>query len=311
MTTEPIIQAISLLFGAVMIAISGGMLVNIAEKMMKQYKLSELSVGFLLLSVSTSSPELSVAIISALENKASISIGDILGSNVTNITLIAGLMLIMAGEAIINEQNIIELADVLFFATMVPLSLLIGGWITRITGIFLLIVYLLFVRSILGKKRVYPEYEEEYSSVSVSPFEYITLLLCIGGLVIGAKVVVDSVSRLSELLNIHRSILAAKIVALSTSLPELVVEFTAVKKGKIWMALGDAIGSNLVNTTLILGMLLTLDPSIDLAAFSVLVFPVLVSSFVFLYLVSKRRMDRNSGLILLGIYVLFQALVTI
>ena len=112
---EPLIRAASLLFGGIMIAVSGSMLVNIAEKIMKQFKLSELSVGFLLLSVSTSSPELSVAIISALENKASISIGDILGSNVTNITLIVGLALIVAGEVILNEQNIIELADVLFF----------------------------------------------------------------------------------------------------------------------------------------------------------------------------------------------------
>ncbi|MGC8934201.1 MAG: sodium:calcium antiporter [Thermoproteota archaeon] len=309
---ESLVQAASLLFGGVMIAVSGSMLVNIAEKIMKQFKFSELSVGFLLLSVSTSSPELSVAIISALENKANISIGDILGSNITNITLIAGLALIVAGEVILNEQNIIELADVLFFATMIPLSLLIGGWITRLTGIFLLVVYLLYIRIVLSKKRIYPESEEnEYTSPQVSPFEYIVLLLCIGGLIIGAKIVVDSVSRLSELLNIHRSILAAKVVALSTSLPELIVEFTAAKKGRVWMALGDAIGSNLVNTTLILGALLTLDPRVDLAAFSVLITPVLISSFVFLYLLSKRQMDKNSGLILLGLYVLFQALVTI
>ncbi|MGC9086500.1 MAG: sodium:calcium antiporter [Thermoproteota archaeon] len=227
-------------------------------------------------------------------------------------TLIAGLALIVAGEVILNEQNIIELADVLFFATMIPLSLLIGGWITRLTGIFLLVVYLLYIRIVLSKKRIYPESEEsEYTSPQVSPFEYIVLLLCIGGLIIGAKIVVDSVSRLSELLNIHRSILAAKVVALSTSLPELIVEFTAAKKGRVWMALGDAIGSNLVNTTLILGALLTLDPRVDLAAFSVLITPVLISSFVFLYLLSKRQMDKNSGLILLGLYVLFQALVTI
>ncbi|NHV06323.1 MAG: sodium:calcium antiporter [Thaumarchaeota archaeon] len=309
---EPLIRAASLLFGGIMIAVSGSMLVNIAEKIMKQFKLSELSVGFLLLSVSTSSPELSVAIISALENKASISIGDILGSNVTNITLIVGLALIVAGEVILNEQNIIELADVLFFATMIPFSIFIGGWVTRFTGIFLLIVYLLYIRIVLSKKRIYPESEEnEYTSPQASPFEYIVLLLCIGGLIIGAKIVVDSVSRLSELLNIHRSILAAKVVALSTSLPELVVELTAAKKGRVWMALGDAIGSNLVNTTLILGMLLTLDPYIDLAAFSVLITPVLISSFVFLYLLSKRQISKNSGLILLGLYVLFQALVTI
>lgn len=309
---ESLIRALSLIFGGVMIAVSGSMLVNIAEKIMKWFKLSELSVGFLLLSISTSSPELSVAIISALENKANISIGDILGSNVTNITLIAGLALVVAEEVIMNEQNIIELADVLFFATMIPLSLFIGGWITRLTGIFLLIVYLLYIRIVLSKKRIYSESEEnEYISSPVSPFEYVVLLLCIGGLIVGAKIVVDSVSRLSELLNIHRSILAAKVVALSTSLPELVVEFTAARKGRVWMALGDAIGSNLVNTTLILGMLLTLDPRIDLAAFSVLITPVLISSFVFLYLLSRRRMNKNSGLVLLGIYVLFQALVTI
>ncbi|MBO3802226.1 MAG: sodium:calcium antiporter [Thermoproteota archaeon] len=309
---ELLIWVAELLFGGILIATSGSMLVNIAEKIMKQFKLSELSVGFLLLSVSTSSPELSVAIISALENKVSISVGDILGSNVTNITLIAGVALVIAGEVIMNEQNIIELADVLFLATMIPLSLLVGGWITRLTGIFLLVVYLFYIRIVLSKKKIYYESEEnEYTSSLISPFEYIVLLLCIGGLIIGAKMVIDSVSMLSELLNIHRSILAAKVVALSTSLPELVVETTAAKKGRVWMALGDAIGSNLVNTTLILGLLLTLDPSMDLVAFSVLIIPVLVSSLVFLYLLSKRRIDRNGGLILLGIYVLFQALVTV
>lgn len=309
---EPLIQTAALVFGGVMIATSGSMLVNIAEKIMKQFKLSELSVGFLLLSVSTSSPELSVAIISALENRANISIGDILGSNITNITLIAGLALVIAGEVIMNEQNIIDLADVLFFATMIPLSLLIGGWITRLTGIFLLIIYLFYVRIVLNKKRIYSESEEnEYTLSQVSSLEYIVLLLCIGGLIVGAKIVVDSVSRLSELLNIHRSIIAAKVVALSTSLPELIVETTAARRGRVWMALGDAIGSNLVNTTLILGALLTLDPRVDLAAFSVLIIPVLISSFVFLYLLSRRRIDKNGGLILIGIYILFQALVTI
>jgi len=189
MLDEVIIRILTLVLGISLIASSSTFLVDIAEKIMKKYKISELSIGFILLSVATSSPELSVAMISALQGVPGVSIGDILGSNVANITIILGLPFLLAGsEVVINEENLVELADVLFFATMIPLSLYIGGWFTRLTGIFLIIIYLAYNKVILSRKRFYPELEElENFSSKVSPFDYITIVLCIGGLILGVQ----------------------------------------------------------------------------------------------------------------------------
>jgi len=136
-----------------------------------------------------------------------------------------------------------------------------------------------------------------------------TTLLGAAGVFLGARFAVGSATAVAQILQVPFVTVGAKIVAIGTSLPELVVDSTAVRKGHYEMALGDLIGSNLVNITLIFGSLLIASRlAVNLAAFSMEVTFVLIAGMTLWYFLSKGRFTQHEGIILVLIYVLFQAI---
>jgi len=296
-----------LILALAIVGVSGGKLVEIAEEVMAATGLGEVSAGFVILSVSTSLPELSVAVFSILEGDAGISVGDILGSNVTNIALVGGICALLGMRT--SSKDLTEIADLLFFSSLVPLLLFVSGEFSRLTGLALLGLFVYFVHRSL-KVRIPASEDQVSGSKRVVNWGRLVakLLLTAASLAVGARLTVWSVSNLSEVLGVATMVIGAKVVSLGTSLPELMVDVTAVRRGRTRLALGDVLGSNLTNISLILGLVLVSAPhqANPLILAAILPYMIATSLMVF-YFLAKGGIDQNGAIVLILTYALFQA----
>ncbi|HDQ06821.1 MAG TPA: sodium:calcium antiporter [Candidatus Bathyarchaeota archaeon] len=279
--------------------------------------LGKTAVGFVLIAFSTSLPELFVVLFSVLEPaNVGVSIGNILGSNITNICLTLGVCFFLIAlkhpelEWFITRMAKKEMGDLyfgLFIASIIPISLLYVGSASFLIGIALLGV---FFYNIYQLSKVRNVKEEGAPSEKQSIRKYIVLAI-VGafGVVVTSYFIVESASYLALSVGIPKVIIGATIVALGTSLPELVTGVDSVRKGHADLALGNIIGSCFMNMTLILGVALIVTPfRVNMEAFSDLIVFSLITNLVLWYFISSEKIGKREGIVLLFIYALFLAI---
>ncbi len=278
-------------------------------------KLGELTIGFLLLSVATTLPEFAVSMSAILSEDVGISIGNLLGSNITNICLLIGLMGLMHPIRI-AEKTLMRLSEILSLSGFILIMLLVLNPLSRLIGLVLLFLFVMFSLYSV-KKKITLEIKLENTLNFLSTFNFPlkfhkSLFFLIIGLilVIGSSwFVVNSASNIASILGIAESIIGATIIALGTSLPELSTVVTASREGHTKLGLGNAIGACLTNLTLVLGFILVLTPfRIDMEVFATLVIFVLISNtllWLFIGSLGRKKLERKEGAILLIVYILF------
>ncbi|MGC8812459.1 MAG: sodium:calcium antiporter [Candidatus Aenigmatarchaeota archaeon] len=287
-----------------LLALASQLVIKNAAKLAKITGLGEVVIGFILLSVSTSMPEISVAVFSVLTKNVGITVGDLLGANVTNICLIIALGLMVSKKPVkIKREEITTLSLLLFFASLIPLTLLFISELGFLVGILLLAFFFCFCLFSVKRKISFKETVEKKNNIG-KPL--IWLLFGIFFLVYSAMFVVDSASTISKITGISQSVIGASIVALSTTLPELSVCLTAFKEGHPHLSLGDTIGSCVTNITLILGLVLILSEfRVSIAAFSTIVLFASSSALVLWYFMKKGTLTKKEGFILIFIYLVY------
>jgi cation:H+ antiporter len=265
-----------------------------------------MSAGFILLSVATSLPELFVSAIASIMNQGGLSVGNALGSNVANLTIIIGLAILLSRtKFVIKSGSQKELAQFLFLSSLIPLFILQRGTMEPILGIVLLTLFVYFGINISKKTG-------RISSLGFMRREEVNMiiikfLISIGLLLLLSKLVVDSGIEIAQFINLPPSIIGATLIAIGTSLPELATTIQALKKHLFEMALGNILGSCITNLTLVLGIasLLSFSQVSTLAAGSILFF-VLFSSLTIWYLINTRKyLGRKIALFIIFIYILF------
>lgn len=286
-------------------------------------QLGKTAVGFSLLAFSTSLPELSVAFISAFTGEPAVSVGNVLGSNIVNISLIVGLAALILSRRHPHKVNIIpsfareELGSLhfgLFVSSVIPLSLLYIMQATWLVGLVLILIFLIYTYQ-LSKIRIPPENGASVSEDEKNKLRRYLVFTVLGvvGVVLSAYFLVESAVSVAEVVGVPRSLIGATVIAFGTSLPELTLDLRAFLKGHSSLALGDIIGSSFVNITLILGLTLFLPVllgtplSISLLVFQNLVIFSLVTNLFFWYFLSQGKLTWKEGAIFLFIYVLFLA----
>ncbi len=297
-------EILTFLSSVAMLALASQLVIKNAAKLAKITGLGEVVIGFILLSVSTSMPEISVAIFSVLTKNVGITIGDLLGANVTNICLIIALGLILSRKALkIKKEEITNLSLLLFFASLIPLTLLFLGELEFLVGVFLLLFFFTFCLFSIKRKISFKEEKEKKNNIT-KPL--IWLFFGIFFLVYSSMFVVNSASIISEITGISQSVIGASIVALSTTLPELSVCLTAFKESHPHISLGDTIGSCVTNITLILGLVLILSEfKVSIATFSTIVLFASSSALLLWYFMRKRILTRKEGFILIFVYLIY------
>lgn len=303
-----------LAFSLLILAIASQFTIKSIEQLIELSHLSEVSVGFVIMSVMTSLPEIFVAASSVLHGKPGFSVGDILGSNVFNIGFIVGLLAVMGYFKKCSSELLTELVDILFLSSIIPLILVVFGKASFYVGLALLSVFIFSVRE-MTKKRKKPILLDEGKVSSGKVSAKLVLLKVIVGIAIViamAELIITSASKISEILGVAPILIGAKIIAIGTSMPELSLDFTAVRRGRIHLALGDLIGSNLTNITLVLGIVLLASPFevVDLSIFAQIVPFVLITTLILWRYLTKGGVSQLGGLALLFTYVIFQAIIT-
>ena len=273
-------------------------------------RISPLVIGLILVSVGTDLPEIVNSITSSAMGHGDINVGDSLGSTFAQITLVLGLLPFLAGRIRVNKREVLVIGTSLILSLMLAVSIAEKGYFTRVNALFLMaswIVFILFARSIMPRK------EREKAAIAASADEpqpsclrhWIAAILGFVGVAIGSYVVVQSVILLSASLKISEYIISFFLLAIGTSLPELVVSITALRKKHYQLSIGNIIGSCLFDATFSIGIGLFVFPqaiSGELATTTGL-YAIFGSSIAILMLALRRKIDKKAGAILIVIYL--------
>ena len=312
-----LIIPISIFAGSlVLLATSSHFTVRSLEKLMALTGLSEISAGFVILAVMTSTPEITVAIFSVLEGTPGITVGDVLGSNVFNLGAVIGMLGMLGYLKTCCTTLWMELTDVLFVTSLIPLLLVISHFhifevSSPIVGAILLATFIINIYY-MSKKGT----PKNQASVSRTVEKQGTariiakLLISFAGVVVAARLVVSYGIDIASLLGIPPILIGAKLISIGTSLPELTVDFTAVRRGRVHLAIGDIIGSNLTNLTLVLGLVLLTSPfAVDMTIFTEMLPFLLITTIIFWRFLTRGGVSPVGGMVLMMVYILFQAVI--
>lgn len=298
----PLILAISL----VGLGLASKFAIDFSGDLSEKFGLSDFAIGFLIFSIATSLPEIIVSITSVLYGEGSIAVGNVFGSNIANLSIILGLTVLLGGTIYMKKENI-NLMRFLFITSLVPIILFQTEKLSIYFGLLLigLFIYFIYLNTIgLEKKE---KKKVKLKKKKGIPKSVIFLSISILALAVSSHFVITSSIDIMGKFLIPGSLIGATIIALATSLPELVVDIEGLHFKRYGLVLGNIIGSCIVNITLVLGIVAVMSkPVINLAAFSGLFPFLLVTAMVVWYFLSVgRNITRNEGLILIAIYVLF------
>jgi cation:H+ antiporter len=282
--------------------------------------LSEASAGFVILAVMTSTPEIVVAVFSVLQGTSAISIGDILGSNVFNVGAVLGILGMLGYLRTCCTDLLVELTDMLFITSLIPLLLVIFNYPTMRSFIYLptplvgiILLGTFSINTYLMAKKRTPKVSATNSALVDKESRKVLaakLILSVAGVIIAARLVVTSGLKIAEIIGVPPILIGAKIVAIGTSLPELSVDLAAVRRGRVQLAIGDILGSNLTNLTLVLGLVLLTSPfAVDMTIFIEILPFLLITTIFFWRFLTKGGVSQVGGIILIMTYILFQAVI--
>jgi cation:H+ antiporter len=275
----------------------------------KALGLSEMAAGFIILSIITSLPELSVSTVASLSGEGGLSVGNVLGSNIANLTIILGLAILIARKTItLKGQSNKELVQFLFISSVIPLFIVQRGSLGPVLGIVLLILFAYFAITVSRKTETTTTNETPIPNKKENlPLTGIKFLAGIALIIILSKFAVDSSVDIANFVGLPTSIIGATIIGLGTSLPELATTIQALKQGLVSMALGNLLGSCITNITLILGVSSLLSVSeVNIVAVQSIMFYVLLSSLSVWYMIgAAERLTKKSAIFLCMIYVVF------
>lgn len=284
-------------------------LINYVLVLSRALGLSEMAAGFILLSITTSLPELSVSIVASLAGEGGLSVGNVLGSNIANLTIILGLAILFSRKEIkIAGQSQKELVQFLFITSVIPLFIVQRGSLGSVLGIVLLIMFVYFGVTISRKTENAPAEEMPKQSKNEKlALVVVKFLVGIGLIIVLSNFAVESSTDVADFIGLPTAIIGATIIGLGTSLPELATTIQALKQGLFNMALGSLLGSCITNITLILGVSSLLSVSeVNIVAVQSIMFYVLISSLSVWYMIgSNERLTKKSAIFLCLIYIVF------
>lgn len=239
-----LIAIVSLLLGLFVLLKAGDLFVDGAVSLAKSLKMSSVVVGAIVLGFGTSAPELVVSTIAASQGNPSLGVGNIVGSNVANLSLVLGVAALVTpialSSSVIRRQAPLSIAAVFIFALTVA-----DGELTRLDGVILLIL-LLIAMLILIKTPAEAEQPNSVADQSLAR-SLIFSLLGLGGVLAGAQLAVSGATTLADKWGLSGGFVGFSIVALGTSLPELVTAVAAARKKEAGLIVGNLFGSNLFN----------------------------------------------------------------
>lgn len=295
-------------------------LVDEIREIAKITKIGKFGLTAFLLAFATSLPELVVGIVSAIEGRPILSLGNVLGSNIADISLVMGGVAVVGGSIKVLGEFLRRDLFSTFLAGSLPLLLLVDGSLSRVDALVLLVVYVWFTYTVLAEKtEEMVGFRETEGSLMHKVFwrlkqrkmkrHYVWLVFWVAVLVFSADMLVRVSSLFAGAIGIPVILIGIFFVAMGTSLPEFAFELKATRLGETAMVFGDLLGSVVANSTLVLGITalihpIQLDGGFKPYLLATVAFVVMFGLF-WLFVSTKRILERWEGVILLIVYILF------
>ena len=285
----------------------------------KKFHIPEIIVGLTIVSIGTSMPELMVSVTSAVDNLPDLALGNVVGSNLCNMLLILGLSAVIRPIEFKKETKLVEIPMTL----IIIFTLFILGnngdvdkFITRPEGFILVILFICFLAYTIIMAKFGNDFDEveekkESDSKPMSVLKSIVFILAgIVALKFGGDFVVDNAVAIAKVIGISEKVISLTIIAIGTSLPELLTSVTAAVKGDSDIAIGNVVGSNIFNILLILGLSAAISPVHYAVSYNIDMMVMFVATallMIFPYIGKKNTMTRTNGIIYLLGYGAYMA----
>ena len=312
-----ILNIFLLIVGFVILIKSADIFVDSASDIAAHFHLSKMIIGLTIVAFGTSAPEFAVSVKSILNGSGDIVLGNVIGSNILNILLILGISSIFHSLSVKDNTVKKEIPITLLISTLVVVLLsdkffdknMINA-LTRGDGIAILLFFLIFIYYLVNQMRNNPSNEEQEIKHKL-PLASILTVLGIVGIVLGSNFVVDSASYLAAAFGVSEKMIALTIVALGTSLPELVTSVIATKKGSYDIAIGNVVGSNIFNLGVVLGVPISLFGGFSNYTINVIDLFVLLlaTTLLLIFGYTQRKITKREGIIFILIFLVYYSYV--
>ncbi|SHH94637.1 cation:H+ antiporter [Clostridium collagenovorans DSM 3089] len=309
---------ILLIVGFVLLIKGADFFVDGAAAIAKKMGIPAMVVGLTIVSLGTSAPELAISTISSIQGNNGIAIGNVLGSNIFNTLVVLGVSSILA-PLIIKKAPVVKDFAVNLIITLILFVMAFDGLlgagediISRGDGIILLILCISYMAYIVISARNNPEVcvDEEAANIKVLP-KVIISIVGVAGIVFGGQIVVDSAKEIALSLGMSEKLVGLTIVAIGTSLPELVTSVVAVLKKENDIALGNVLGSNTFNILLILGVSsginpIAVSPSLAMDFIFLIGITLLMIGIIFFNRKSQEKvLSKKEGILFVALYIAY------
>ena len=312
-----LLHIILLIIGFVVLMKGADFFVDGASGIAENLKVSKMLIGLTIVAFGTSAPEFAVSIKSLISGSGDIVLGNVIGSNILNILLILGVSALFHSLKVKNNTVKKELPITLMitcaFAVLLSDSLFdknVQNVFTRGDGIVLVLFFGVFLYYLISLTRNKIEDEKKDNTISV-PRSIIYTIIGMAGIILGSNFVVDSAVIIAKLMGVSERMISLTIIALGTSLPELITSVTATRKGEYDIAIGNVVGSNIFNVGMVIGIPVTILGGIGVVSFSYLDLIVMISAAILLFMFSFRdyKISKSEGIIFLVLFVAYYSYV--
>lgn len=321
MLMDMVLQILLLIVGFILLIKGADFFVDGAASTATNFKVPKTLIGLTIIAFGTSAPELAISLKALASGSTDMVLGNVIGSNILNILLILGLAAVIRPLAIRKETIRKEIPIcILISSLLVVLFLDIQinsaevNQITRSDGIAILLFFAIFLYYLVSMalnsrnkdkkaKREKPKWKLGLSLLFTA--------LGLAGIIFGSNFVVDSATAIATALGISERVIALSVIALGTSLPELVTTVVAAKKGETELVLGNILGSNIFNICIVLGIPVAIYGAVTPGSFSVIDLVALVgsASLLFVFSVTNHKINRLEGGMMLLMFATYYTLV--
>lgn len=277
--------------------------IRYSTKLAESFRISKYIVGFIVVAIISILPETFISVTAAVNNVPAFGLGTLFGSNVADLTLVFALVIFFAGRSLKVESKIIKHRLVHVLIMCVPITFGLNGYYSRLEGVLLIILGLLFYLYILKRDGyAIEERRERFKIVNL-----LLLLASMGGLLLGAHFTVHYGVGLASILNINPAIIGMFVVGLGTTLPELLFSIRAAKHNHDGLALGDILGTVIADATIVVGIIAVISPfafnqKIIYISGMFMLFGIIL---LFGLMKSEKAITKNEALMLALFYFLF------
>ena len=300
------LQTVLLAVGFVMLIKGADWFVDGAASLAAKFGIPQLVIGLTIVAMGTSAPEAAVSISAALQDNAGITIGNVVGSNILNVLVILGLASVIIPIAVKKSTIRYEIPFTILVTGVLAVLGLWDNEISRLEGVILWVLFIVYLAYLFVMTKKGDADAEENESKLDKVWKMVIFILIGGGLIVfGSDVTVDAATKIAGYFGMTDRLIGLTIVALGTSLPELITSVTAAKKGNADIAIGNIVGSNIFNILFVVGTTALITPVVYAQNFIVdSIVAVVAMVLLWLLVINKdKKLKRWGGVILLIGYV--------